>query len=818
MWWLCQSLSTLAATVYVSSESEAQAALDGASPGDVIVVKNGNYADFTLVLNRSGTAEAPIVLRAESGGKVSFTGQSGFHVRGSYLKIDGFVFNYATKFSDTIIRLIRFDGAHHNEVVNCAFYSCGFDKNAHLILLTRGSTHNQIHHNYLENIRGQGIGVRGEADNTDNHIHHNRINGTWEDGEANGQEPIQIGQSQSHNDNSLNTVVEYNLIENMVGDADAELISNKTSGNYLRWNTFLNNEDTNRDTRRLELRGGNDCVVENNYFDGSGIHVYGTGHIVQNNYIKNAKTGIWFRGGDGSTYQDTYDCTVSDNLIVNALEYGILMGYQGRVVYDIKLNDNRVFSHTGTMYAVEELTQNQFTWSGNVGEGHAALKFGIPTGVTRGTVDTLPPLGPIGYEEVGPAWMHQPVTGISDVWLEAECGMVGALWEEESDPTASRNSYVAVAAGNNSLSSAPSSPSDRIDYQFEVSESGDYYLWGRVRTPSSSDDSFWIKVDNSSWSVWHTGIRTEWGWKKQSMHSLSAGAHQVSIAYREDGAQLDKLYITSTNTTPSGSGAGGEHNCSPANSFPRVDTWYRIENKATKAWIRPYQYRTTTDESVSLYQVDTDRAGDAIRFRLVDAGEGTYRIENKLTGGWFRPSGCSDVDDESVEIVQVSTGYTGDCTRWRLVAVDEGYYHIQNVSTGLWFRPFRCRDATDETVPITQVADSYRGDCTRWKFVEAGSVNARETVVANKESIEAKGAFPEGKLQVFPNPVQGQLYVSLSSDEPADVLIQDAVGRIIEQQSFSRSGSLDVSSLMKGIYLIRVQQGAAIVTERVLVK
>ena len=251
---LSHPLSALAATVYVSSESEAQAALDGALPGDVIIVKNGDCADFTLVLDRSGTAEASIILRAESGGRVSLTDQSGFHVRGSYLKIDGFVFREVIKFSDTIIRIIRFDGAHHNEVVNCALYRCGFDEWAHIILLTRGSTHNQIHHNYLENIRGQGIGVRGEADNTDNHVHHNWINGTQSDGEANGQEPIQIGQSCTHFSNVLNTVVEYNLIENMDGDADSELIFNTSDRvNVFQYGT---NQDDNRSAVEASGRSG----------------------------------------------------------------------------------------------------------------------------------------------------------------------------------------------------------------------------------------------------------------------------------------------------------------------------------------------------------------------------------------------------------------------------------------------------------------------------------------------------------------------------------------------------------------------------------
>ena len=789
------SLGSIAATRYVSSESEAQSALDNASPGDTIAVKDGTYSDFTLVLNRSGTAEMPIIFRAESGGKVRFTGQSGFQVRGSHLIIDGFVFDHVTKLSDDITRIIRFEGAHYSEVVNCAFYSCGFYKWAHLILLKWGSTHNQIHHNYFENIRGQGIGVRGEADNTDNHIHHNRINGTWEDGEANGQEPIQIGQSQSHNDNSLNTVVEYNLIENMVGDADSELISNKTSGNYLRWNTFINNENT----KELEVRGGSNCIVENNYFDGSGIRVYGNGHTIRNNYVKNAKKGIWFRGGDGNTYQDTYDCTVSGNLFVNSLEHGVLMGHQGRVVYDINLNDNKVFSHTSTMYAVDELTQNQFSWSGNVGEGHAALKSGIPSGVTRGTVDITPPFGPLSYQEVGPAWTHESTTNANDTWLEAECGEVGSTWEEKSDSNASGSSYVEIAPGNNSMSSAPDSASDRIDYQFEINKSGDYHLWGRLRTPSPSDDSFWIKVDDGPWSIWYTGVFTEWGWKKQRTHSLSAGTHQLSIAYREDGAQLDKLYLTSGNTTPVTTGPTRNFNCNVANAFPDPAKWYYLENKACSGNGQPKRLDTDNCSSVD---VDPGSAQDKQwRFELTDDGSSYYLINRACN---------ARLDSDNCETVDLSAKGSNDDKRWVVSLSEDGVHYLLNnkACLGKYLDADNCKRV--------DVSGGSQND-KRWKLIEAGSVNGREAVGIEKERLEEEVMAEE--LLVYPNPAQQTLQLRVPNHLPSGQLtLHDLQGRVVLQQKLSGSQTINIAHLPPGLYTVSLQLGDTVETRKLVIE
>jgi hypothetical protein len=45
-----------------------------------------------------------------------------------------------------------------------------------------------------------------------------------------------------------------------------------------------------------------------------------------------------------------------------------------------------------------------------------------------------------------------------------------------------------------------------------------------------------------------------WGWRQQSVQIASAGRHIISILAREDGFRLDKLVISSSATSPIGSG------------------------------------------------------------------------------------------------------------------------------------------------------------------------------------------------------------------------------------------------------------------------
>ncbi len=158
-----------------------------------------------------------------------------------------------------------------------------------------------------------------------------------------------------------------------------------------------------------------------------------------------------------------------------------------------------------------------------------------------------------------------------ELWLEAECGQIGSTWNIHTDANASNGKYVMVPAGIQSVEEPSSDTADHIVFEFEIEGAGKYKIWGRANTPTYDDDSFWAKMDTGTWARWN-GIRATgdvWHWDdvhndiindEAIIYDLDTGIHTLTLCYREDGAGLDKLYLTNTGAIPSDIG-GTADNC-----------------------------------------------------------------------------------------------------------------------------------------------------------------------------------------------------------------------------------------------------------------
>jgi len=81
-----------------------------------------------------------------------------------------------------------------------------------------------------------------------------------------------------------------------------------------------------------------------------------------------------------------------------------------------------------------------------------------------------------------------------------------------------------------------------------------FLVSGRVQCASADDDSFWVRVDNGSWTMLNGLPNGTWTWANFGTFNLAAGAHTLYIGYREDGARLDKISVSDYQFTPSGTG------------------------------------------------------------------------------------------------------------------------------------------------------------------------------------------------------------------------------------------------------------------------
>ncbi|NJO01653.1 MAG: hypothetical protein HC880_08145 [Bacteroidia bacterium] len=180
------------------------------------------------------------------------------------------------------------------------------------------------------------------------------------------------------------------------------------------------------------------------------------------------------------------------------------------------------------------------------------------------------------------------------VWLEAECASIGAGWSVKDDGSASGSKYL-VYEGVDNFDVSSTSFAQQIQFNFEVAQSGVYNLIARTRAPSSSDDSFWVKINNGSWINWaNVPINaTDFQWSRVSgtTINLNAGINVISFGARENGAQLDKIFISRETTLPTGKGEAAT-NCggtSPAPPAPVAsdNIWLEAEcAQVGSSWLR----------------------------------------------------------------------------------------------------------------------------------------------------------------------------------------------------------------------------------------
>lgn len=152
-------------------------------------------------------------------------------------------------------------------------------------------------------------------------------------------------------------------------------------------------------------------------------------------------------------------------------------------------------------------------------------------------------------------------TNIESAFFEAECATYGSDWNTLTDAKASNRGYVTVKPGLNSTDSATINSKSMVEIPFTVKKGATFYIYARLNCPSAEDDSFWVKIDDGEFVV-SNGLRTNgWDWVKLTKADLSAGKHTLSITYREDGALVDKIGITTYLYGPSELESEEANNC-----------------------------------------------------------------------------------------------------------------------------------------------------------------------------------------------------------------------------------------------------------------
>ena len=281
-----------AVSTKVTTAEELKSAIKTASPGDEIIMANKTWNDIQIVFQAEGTKDAPIILRAETAGKVFIEGVSNLKIAGKYLEVHGLYFRNGYTPSQNVIAF-RVDSktiANNCRVTNCVIEDFNQpQRDTDDLWVQFYGRKNTLDHCYLAGKINRGPTVRvdlkgNESIKNYHQIVNNHFGPRPRKGGASG-ETIQLGSSFTSMSPS-NTTIANNLFEECNGEV--EVISSKTNFNEIKNNVFYKSEGS------VVTRHGNYCTIDGNYFIGDGkntnyggIRIINTGHWITNNYFFN---------------------------------------------------------------------------------------------------------------------------------------------------------------------------------------------------------------------------------------------------------------------------------------------------------------------------------------------------------------------------------------------------------------------------------------------------------------------------------------------------------------------------------------------------
>lgn len=291
-------LSGMANTIVVKNIEELKKANSSVVPGDVVLLQNGTWNNVRILLTASGTAEKPIIFKAQTPGQVRITGNSFLKIGGNYLVVEGLYFRDGFAGDDPVIdfRVDKKQLANNCRVTNTVIESFNNPKRMEEnYWIQFFGKRNRIDHCSFSGKLNMGVllAVILDDDRSRENFHsidHNYF-GQRLPLASNSGEIIRVGVSQ-HCEFNSNTQIIDNFFEHC--DGETEIVSIKSGSNLVRNNLFKECQGS------VVLRHGNFNTVENNIFLGNnkegtgGVRVINKGQWVVNNLFYECR-GVGFR-------------------------------------------------------------------------------------------------------------------------------------------------------------------------------------------------------------------------------------------------------------------------------------------------------------------------------------------------------------------------------------------------------------------------------------------------------------------------------------------------------------------------------------------
>ncbi|MFK8164728.1 MAG: chondroitinase-B domain-containing protein [Lewinella sp.] len=798
----------LSATVYPINSADDLEDLTLA-PGDTVVWANGTYANQEVNFIRSfGTAEAPIVLMAETPGGVIFTGESPMTIFGTHLIVEGFFWNEGVGENNHV--QFRRSGSNEDLCTDCIIRECAFDnlfteapdKSRWVVLYGQ---RNMVENCTFQNKNSTGVAILVElsyqgATTADHVIRNNYFyNITPKDDFAsntNDSETIRIGSSGEQAVNARVTV-EHNYFQ--ATDGENEIISNKSAENRYLHNTFRASRGS------LVLRHGARARVEGNFFLGEGkpksggIRITDRDHVVVNNFFtglnnlgdqwNNAITivaGNATSGGSSNGYQQVDDILVAFNTIYNA-DDPIFFNDRDNNVSSGTIAYNLVYSTDGQLVAGDFAnTGAGMTYEGNIFGGSAVgiTNAGITVGDETFEADGelfKPVTGGLVDGSAGDAYADLVGLDVRGFARPATGRDVGA--HEVSDATGSTefrpivNDDVGEGVGVSYLSADGHSG---MALSLGVTTTSLFAADGGSQTVNVSGNVTWEATSDEDWISLSPASGSNSGVIEVTVTANSSGgARAGTVTVSGMGISRDIGIVQKTAVTPANCPQGT--NVAVEGAVIDFSTEQNDENAASNVIDLNAGNRWSAEGFPQFLVVDLGAAFSINEMRLIPHQERDYQ---------FLLEGSNEPDGTFVTLVDATDNQSGGSAINRSFE-EQTYRYVKLTVTG---------------------AATYDGP---WVSISELEISCSGTAVSNRNPATQAAAA----LKLRPVPATNVLYVEDVPREYTNYLLRDLTGRIVLTGQLTEEG-IDLTGVHANGMLLLSVTGASmpVLTRKVIVQ
>jgi hypothetical protein len=412
--------------------------------------------------------------------------------------------------------------------------------------------------------------------------------------------------------------------------------------------------------------------------------------------------------------------------------------------------------------------------------------------IIRTLPNTIPTAHVISAEGLGGDWAHftsegyrilgmryaaamLPLLGVDakilepeTVIFEAECSAFGNNWVEINDANASNKSYLTIKPGINNTTEAATDSSNAVYFEFTAKSDTSFYVYARVNCPTTNNDSYWAKMDEGAFDYFDNLTTSGWKWWKLVSYDLTKGNHTLTIANGEEGAKLDKIFISNYDIVPTGMGEAAIKICN--NIIHEVPGKIEAELFSDQNGI---QTENTGDTGGGL-NVGWIDANDWLEYNIDVAYDTIYHATFRCASP-NSPAGAVSILLDDTQVGSISFTSTGAWQTYESFLVDiplkAGKHKLKLLVTTSGFN-------------------------FNWFMLE-------NDVVTGTKNLKESGP------NVFPNPTNGTLNIESNAFQFNNIEIIDCTGKSMYSKKVEPAKFMSFNPyLQKGTYILKLSNNA----------